>query len=207
MRKDEKLQYVFKPLVPLTLILMLAVSSSANGITSERRYWIIAALIFALFGDVFLMLPFDGFIFGLASFAICHILIISGLLLTSNAKNSHIKFEYLILFLVAYLIIGAAPLYGIVKGLFKNKLQKLLVPVFIYSLLLTFMASTLLASQVSGHFLYLAGIGGAFFVASDMILAFNKFAKPIRNGDLLVHVTYHVAIASIATAFVWIPCN
>ncbi len=206
-RKNEKLQYVFKPMVPIILILMLVVSPAANGIPGERKYWIISALIFALLGDVFLMLPFDGFIFGLASFAICHIIIITGTILTNNAGHSQVKFDFFAMFLAAYLIIGAAPLFGIVKGLAKSKLQKLIAPVFIYSFLLTFMAGMLLASQVNGHFLYLAGIGGGLFVVSDMILALNKFARPIRNGDCFVHVTYHLAIGSIATAFVWIPWN
>jgi len=41
-------------------------------------------------------------------------------------------------------------------------------------------------------------IGAFFFVVSDAVLGFDKFASPVPNGKLLIMVTYYAAQASIA---------
>jgi uncharacterized membrane protein YhhN len=39
----------------------------------------------------------------------------------------------------------------------------------------------------------LTGIGGLLFLASDTLLAEDRFVRPRRYGDVLVIVTYHLA--------------
>ena len=38
-----------------------------------------------------------------------------------------------------------------------------------------------------------AAVGAALFVVSDAVLALGRFVRPIRHGNLAVHVTYHLA--------------
>lgn len=65
------LHYVFKPLTTL-LIVAMALRLSSTGPAGYRRLIVIGLLLSTL-GDVFLMLPFDGFVFGLGSFLLAHI--------------------------------------------------------------------------------------------------------------------------------------
>jgi uncharacterized membrane protein YhhN len=37
-------------------------------------------------------------------------------------------------------------------------------------------------------------VGGIAFMASDTLLAINRFVRPLRHEALLVHSTYHVAL-------------
>ena len=39
----------------------------------------------------------------------------------------------------------------------------------------------------------LTAIGGLLFLVSDTTLARNRFVARVPHGDLLVHVTYHLA--------------
>ena len=64
------LVYVFKPLLMPTLILFVLFSAKLQAV---RKFIIIAALFFALLGDVALIFDHQFFVFGLASFLITHI--------------------------------------------------------------------------------------------------------------------------------------
>jgi hypothetical protein len=39
-----------------------------------------------------------------------------------------------------------------------------------------------------------AVVGAIAFVASDLLLAINRFVRPLRHEALIVHATYHVAL-------------
>ncbi|HEX2202227.1 MAG TPA: lysoplasmalogenase family protein, partial [Longimicrobium sp.] len=64
--------YLLKPLAT-ALVLALALVT-APGADPAYRALIAAGLLFSLFGDVFLMLPEDRFVAGLASFLVAHLL-------------------------------------------------------------------------------------------------------------------------------------
>ena len=69
-RGVRRMVYVFKP---LTTILILALAATAHDAVSLRYQALVCAgLLFSLAGDVFLMLPRDRFIAGLASFLVAH---------------------------------------------------------------------------------------------------------------------------------------
>ena len=38
-----------------------------------------------------------------------------------------------------------------------------------------------------------AAVGAVLFLVSDTLLAWNRFVRPVRFGDVGVHVTYHLA--------------
>ena len=43
----------------------------------------------------------------------------------------------------------------------------------------------------------LAGVGAALFVASDAMIAWNRFVAPFRAADLGIMVTYHLGQAGL----------
>jgi uncharacterized membrane protein YhhN len=43
----------------------------------------------------------------------------------------------------------------------------------------------------------LAGLGAALFVASDAMIAWNRFVRPFRAADLGIMVTYHLGQAGL----------
>ena len=66
----KSFEYVCKPLATVGFLATAIAISSAESIPQA---WRIVALVFCLLGDVFLMLPRDAFVPGLASFAIAQI--------------------------------------------------------------------------------------------------------------------------------------
>src|SRR5690606_25669041 len=68
-------EYVFKP---LTLALLVAAALALDPAEPTVRAWFVVALVLSLAGDVFLMLPSDRFVPGLASFLLAHVAYVVG---------------------------------------------------------------------------------------------------------------------------------
>src|SRR5207248_7365578 len=68
--------YVCKPAALAALVVAGSVLHPYDGTT---RWWFVVALVFSLAGDVFLMLPRDLFVAGLASFLVGHVAYVVGL--------------------------------------------------------------------------------------------------------------------------------
>ncbi len=66
--------------------------------------------------------------------------------------------------------------------------RELTAPVAVYLVAIGTMA--VLATNVG---VPAAAAGAVLFVVSDTVLALNRFVRPIRYGDVAVHVTYHLA--------------
>ncbi|MFN8577533.1 MAG: lysoplasmalogenase [Candidatus Sericytochromatia bacterium] len=182
--KDLKLQeYIFKP---LTTSLIILIALQANP--SEYKNHIIIGLIFSLFGDIFIMLSEDKFIFGLVSFLIAHIIYIYAFL---HGNNFIIPF-YLI---IPFLIFGMTMYSYLYKSL--NELK---APVFIYVSIILIMGVSALNLWYLKHDNYslYAFIGSLFFIVSDSILAVDKFKKPMYYAQLSLLSTYYISQTLIA---------
>jgi len=75
-RDDKRLEYVCKPGALAALIGVAVTLDPAHG---DVRAWFVLALALSLAGDVFLMLPSDRFVAGLASFLLAHVAYVIGL--------------------------------------------------------------------------------------------------------------------------------
>ena len=80
---NKTLEYVAKP---ATLVALIGAAAALDVDDPAVKAWFLAALVLCLIGDVFLMLPQDLFVFGLASFLLGHIAYIC-LLYTSDAAD------------------------------------------------------------------------------------------------------------------------
>jgi uncharacterized membrane protein YhhN len=153
------------------LILYFWTSTSAR-LTNFSR-WIIGALFFSWFGDIFLMIPFNQsnfFILGLLSFLVAHILYIGAYQYRNHNQPSLFKshpiyFLPFIIYVIALLMI-LMPYLG-----------SMWVPVLVYALVLGSMGVFALnryrkVNDKGFHFVFW---GAVLFILSDSCIAMNKF--------------------------------
>ena len=190
-RDDDRLEFAAKPAVLAALTAAAAVLPADHTDLVHRRWWFVAALACSLLGDVLLMLPRDLFVPGLAAFLAGHVLFIVGLLQPPSPPGSPpFAFSTQGLVVAAVLVAAAAalPAYRIFGALVHDGHRELVGPVAVYLVAIGTMA--VLACNVG---VPAAAAGALLFVVSDTVLALNRFVRPLRHGDVAVHVTYHLA--------------
>jgi uncharacterized membrane protein YhhN len=152
---------------------------------------LLAGLAFSWLGDVLLMFNDPAgiyFIGGLLSFLTTHILYIRYFLLTRSASDSFFrKRPLLFLAVLAYTI---ELLYVLWPTLGPMKL-----PVAIYASVISLMLAMALwqYGKLSSITAWLFILGAMFFVASDSMLAVDKFKQPFPAAPVMVMSTYILA--------------
>jgi uncharacterized membrane protein YhhN len=186
----KKIEYVAKPATLISLLLAYALNLAA-----PLEWWQIAyglGLLFSLGGDVFLMLPNDQFVPGLASFLLAQIAYI----LVFNVEGLQLDLATLLM-AVAIALIAVPVISTVVGALRESNRGQLVIPVIAYAVFLSLMfwsaASTLYRPGWTRLSAGLMVLGGASFFLSDSILAFNRFVKPIKRARLIEMFTYHIA--------------
>ncbi len=176
-------RYIAKP---ATLVALIGVALAVNPADSTIRAWMVAGLVFSLGGDVFLMLPERWFIAGLVSFLIGHIAYVVGLGLAPTSTAG--------LAVGLAVVVASAATVGrsIVTTVRAGSHTALTAPVIAYIAVISAMVIAAFGTTAAA-----AIIGALLFYASDSILAWNRFVRPIRNGGLAVMVTYHLAQAGL----------
>lgn len=188
LRGWQRVEMVTKPAALVLLIVWFSLAGSWRG----PLVWYGLALVFSLAGDVLLMKKVDQFLFGLVAFLLAHLAYLAGFNLSLPPLSLPI------LGLVGLGVITVAVSYPVIRGglLRQPGGRALQAPVLVYSLVLTLMmlsaVSTLFRPEWSGTAAILAAAGGILFFTSDMLLAVNRFVRPVRRGDFLVMVTYHL---------------
>lgn len=175
----KPLEYVCKPLTMLVLIgATLALDVDDPGV----RTWFVVALVFCVIGDVFLMLPRDLFVAGLASFLFGHVAYVGGMHV--DGVDGGRLLIGLALVLVALAVIGARILRGVRAG----PEPELTAPVMAYMSVISAMVASAIGT---GH---VAAVAGAVsFYASDALIAWNRFIRATPHARLTIMVTYHLA--------------
>ncbi len=184
------LAFVFKP---LTTVLIVLHAWPRGGDAPTVRRLVLAGLVCSLAGDVALMWPKQGFVPGLVAFLLAHLLYIAAF------TRGH-RFAARPAPLVVYALIAAT----ILAFLWSGVPPGLRVPVTGYVLALTAMAAQ--AAVVGGATLREDGarargliLGGALFMASDALLATNRFALPLPLASVWILATYWSAQWLIAS--------
>jgi uncharacterized membrane protein YhhN len=187
-RGTTPLEYVCKP---LTMVLLIGVALAVDADQSAVRAWFVAALVLSLAGDVFLMLPKDLFVFGLAAFLLGHLAYIVGMHVDGVDGPRFLVGIVLVMALLA--VIGTMILRGVRAG----PDPKMAGPVVAYM----FVISAMVASAIGvGH---LTGIAGAsLFYVSDALIAWNRFLRETRHARVAIMVTYHLAQVGLVLSLV-----
>lgn len=190
----ERVRWVTKP---GTLILLIAWFSSVGSWAGTLALFGVG-LIFSLFGDIFLMLPARFFLAGVGAFFAAHVFYIAGFSLQPLSLRVETALPVLAVAGVFVLVNGR-----IQTGLREQKQTQLSLPVALYagviSLMLLMALSTFARSAWAQSPALLVSLGAGLFFISDSILAYDRFAKPIRSGDIMVMVTYHLGQFCIAS--------
>jgi uncharacterized membrane protein YhhN len=183
----EDIAWFMKPfLIPF---LLLAVYFCG---TFPTKKFLLGALLFSWAGDVLLLFADKGelyFIFGLVAFLISHLAYI--ILFSKQTRITMYHNKAVFWVGTTAIIIYLIALYSLLLP----SLGDLQIPVLAYALVL----STMLLFAFKGYFkwhkpasIYIL-CGAIIFVASDSILAFNKFYEPIQYSSFLIMATYITA--------------
>lgn len=176
---NKPLEYVCKP---LTMVMLFAAALALDVDNATVHTWFLIAIVLCLAGDVFLMLPQDLFVFGLAAFLLGHIAYIVGMF-SDDIDGTRFGIGALLV-LVALAVIGTRVLRGVKAG----SERELAGPVVAYMGVISLMVASAIGT---GH---PSAIGGAaFFYASDALIAWNRFIQETPHARLVIMVTYHVA--------------
>ena len=186
----KKLEYVAKP---ATLILLLGWLAYAGGFRSVLLVCFGLGVFFSLAGDIFLMIPSDQwFIPGLAAFLLAHVAYIIGL----NTPLPDVS-PILSTGVAIVLALAAGRILGrIITGLRVKKLRKLEAPVAVYAMVITLMLLSAILTLFSPNWKLpasgLVALGAILFYLSDLLLAWDKFVNPVKNGRLANMILYHL---------------
>ncbi|RZM27294.1 MAG: lysoplasmalogenase [Pedobacter sp.] len=183
------LQYISKPLIVVSLMIMLAISTSLKGRFHKRLF---TGLFFALSGDILLMFSAGRqayFIYGLLAFLIGHIFYISAFYLDFRSAPELDKKGARIAIIICSIIGMGFYIY------IRESLGILKLPVMAYIFVISFMM--MMASfrnlRVNAISFRLILFGAMFFLISDSLLAYNKFVQPFSYANLLIMATYMIA--------------
>jgi uncharacterized membrane protein YhhN len=180
------LNFVFKP---LTTLLVIAYAWTRGRRTPAVRRWVLAGLVLSLAGDVALLWPTAGFLPGLVSFLLAHLCYLLAFTKVQRLASRPLAF-------VAYAVVAGAVLWHLWPGV----PAALRLPVLAYVACLASMAAQAAVLWRAGEpRTGVLALGGALFVASDALLATNRFAAPLPLAGLWILTTYWLAQWCIAS--------
>jgi alkenylglycerophosphocholine/alkenylglycerophosphoethanolamine hydrolase len=175
---------------PAVMIFLFAWLYTATGLRGAS-FWFAIGILFSLIGDILLLSPDRLFLPGLVAFLLAHIAYIAGF------NNEAMNFGAWEVFIAAMILLGAFRiLQRLVLALRSKGMNGLILPVEVYGLtistMLFFAMRTITYSNWQADEAALVSIGAFLFYISDIILAWNRFVSPIKNGRLLNIVAYHL---------------
>lgn len=186
-RRITALEYVCKPGAALAF---LATAIALDPASSPSRTWCCVALGCCVIGDVFLMLPRDAFLPGLAAFAVAQ---------TCFAVSFAFQDPTVLRLVIAVVLVvpGAVILdRRFVRALAGGRAgpgDGVMVPaVVLYIAVISAMVVSALAGGT------VVGITGALlFLTSDSLIAEQRFVAPRAWQPVAIIVTYHLALAGM----------
>jgi uncharacterized membrane protein YhhN len=200
----KKVEFIAKPATMLVLLGLLAL---VGGFGSLPLICFGLGIFFSLAGDVFLMISYSRssnrwFVPGLAAFLLAHVAYIIGL----NTPLPNVSPIWSLGLAVILALTAARILRRIIAGVRQKGLQRLVLPVGLYGMVITLMLlSALLTLNNIGWKMSAAGlvaIGAILFYFSDILLAWNNFVNPIKNGRLTNMILYHLGQAALVAGVI-----
>ena len=179
------LHFVFKPLTMLIAIAVVALRAYPAGAAKRFDALLAAALTASLAGDVFLMLPGNYFIPGLASFLVAHLFYIA--LFRQNSPWFANRRA-----LAGTLGAGAA-MYAWVWGGLNDPVLKIAVATYVTVISLMVAQAIGRATVGQDAAARAVALGACAFMFSDSLIAINRFVQPLPLVSLWVLGSYYLA--------------
>lgn len=181
------LEYLTKPTVPLALA---GVAATLEPADDAQRWCFVAGLVACAAGDTLLMLPVERFVAGLAAFLAGHVAFLVGF---AQHPASMPGVGVAIVGLVVA-VAGQRSLGRVLRAALARS-RPLGSAVALYVVAIVAMA--LAAGRSGGPF---GWVGAGAFVASDTVLAHNRFVAPVREAPVMIMVSYHLALGALTAA-------
>lgn len=186
---NKEVEMIAKPLIATSLVILYLVS------VKQPNFWYVSALFFAFWGDVLLLFQDQFFIYGLASFLLAHVLLIT----ISSKFLNQVSIPKILLHSFPFVALLGGLIYMIYSGL-----GEMLIPVIVYGIVISIfgvITSVIYASKrsVENGWLFL---GALTFIASDSILAINKFYHSTELLGISIMITYIIAQYLICRAMI-----
>lgn len=182
-RNATGLEYVAKPLTTLAL---LATATTLDVTHDASWVWRVVALVLCLLGDVFLMLPRDAFVQGLASFAAAQ------LAFTVSFLTDEVHVVRLVAALVVAVPVAVFLARRFVGAISRAGRADLVAPVVAYVIVISAMA---VGSVSTGA--VVAIVGALLFMVSDSLIAESRFVRPRPWHPVGIMITYHFALVGL----------
>lgn len=189
--ENEMMLTITKPALVSLLIIYFALHIKVSSM--RFAFYMLAALFFSLLGDALLMfqdVDDSYFIAGLGAFLGAHIFYITAFTRTYLEQHA---IPFLRRFGWALILVVGYGMYFF--NLIKDDLGGMLGPVMIYTLVIIVMLLIALNrfEKVGTASFWLITAGALLFVASDSLLAYNKFVRSVEMSHLLIMGTYGLA--------------
>ena len=185
----RKLEFVAKPAVMVCLFIWLTTTAGLQG----ALLWFGIGILFSLAGDIALMFIDRFFIVGLVAFLLGHVAYLIGF----NIPLPQTVTFWNIGFAIMIGLGSVRVLRRIMESLHAKGQSRLVIPVIVYGVVITLMLLaamlTLFRLDWGATAALLVSFGAALFYFSDIILAWNRFVNPIKNGRMLNIGMYHIA--------------
>lgn len=158
--------------------------------------FLLTALFFSWAGDIVLLFTLRNelyFMAGLAAFLLAHCAYIVTFRNYMDKPNPGRLKIYYYLPVITYSILLFSLIY---KGLNDMK-----VPVIVYTIVISAMAIAALSryKKTDMYSFIFVSIGAIFFIASDSLIALNKFHSTVPNASIYIMLTYIIAQYLIVT--------
>ncbi len=186
-RPSPRLETIVKP---LAMVVLIVITVAAGALGSAIGVMLVVALAWCLLGDVLLLGTGEGrFLAGLTSFLVGHLAYAVGFVLIGLTHP-----WWAVVALVALVGVGGVA-WRIVAGAALGG-RGMAVAVATYIVVISAMA---LMGWATGQ--WLLGVGALVFVASDTVLGFDRFVRPLHGGGVAVMATYLLAQALLVLGF------
>lgn len=184
---SRALEYLLKP---LTMIVLIMAALAIDPSSDSARMFLVIGLVLSLAGDVFLMLPSDLFVPGLASFLLAHIAYVVAL--------AALGVEVAPMLVGVAIALIAAGIVGrrIVAGAAAMD-AALRVPVIAYMGAISMMVVFALGTGV-----LFAVVGALLFFISDAVLGWTRFVGQFARSREVVMVTYHLGQVGLVLSLI-----
>jgi len=177
---NSLLQIIFKPMIILSLIALYYFT------VEKKNNFYLMALFFSFLGDVFLLDKNNMFLYGIAAFLITQVFFIVIIVKQMKKPSTFHKYLYAFLFLnyIVYLL-----------SLLKPNLGELFYPVLVYGVTISVFGLVATLNYVTKRTKpeLILMLGALLFIASDSIIALNKFHEPRTFYPVTIMITYVLA--------------
>ena len=179
----EILVFILKPVTMAWLVLLAFFSYDKPS--PSYKWLIILGLLLSTAGDIQLMLPYDLFLSGLIAFALAHLVYTAAF---ASVGGFYSSWRAAIPFLLFGIFMAAV--------LWQDLLEDdMLIPALVYLVIILVMAWQSYGQwrQTRETRSWLAFIGALLFIASDSLLAINRWTFELDLAPLLILGTYYPA--------------